>query len=258
MNLLKLPIVLLLGVSLGCSGGRPLPTDPSLLKTNAHQKVSTTITPKIIESLQKSDIILIGETHDHPQHHSLQSEIIRLSKAQSVAFEMLNQGQEEAIAKLSQSPSENWDQLLAWSHRGWPSFDLYRQVFESSLKHAQYIIPAHPSSQTLQPLKLGLELDQKLKSELKLDQALPKKQEEILRQEIIQAHCGHASERIVQAMMSAQRLKDSWMARALIKAPKPVILIVGRGHIQAQRGIPWAINLLSPQNTFKIRRFEAL
>ncbi len=249
-------LVLTFGLTLGCSGGRPIPVDQSLQQDQINSQlkthINTQLSPKLLKALKASDIILLGETHDHPHHHSVQAEIIRLIKPKSIAFEMLNEGQEKAIKELSTTPSKNWDQLLAWSQRGWPNFKLYQQVFRSSLKHTQFILPAHPHPHILHPLKLGMELDQALQTKLKLDHPLAPKQAEALQQEIIQAHCGHASPVLVKAMMSAQRLKDAWMAQVLIQAPKPVVLIVGRGHIQPKRGIPWAINLLAPQNNFKI------
>lgn len=165
---------------------------------------------------------------------------------------MLDERHQDVLATLKNTEKDQWDAQLSWTKRGWPSFELYRPVFEASLNYAQTILAAHPHSKRLQPLKLGQLLPDRLRAEFKLDQALPLQQEEALKKEMIEAHCGHASPLLITSMIRAQRFKDAWMAKRLLDAAKPVILIVGRGHIQAERGIPWAMNNLAPKHKFTL------
>ena len=199
----------------------------------------------LLSSLQSAEVILIGETHDHPQHHELQAQLIRHIKPRSVAFEMLNSSQAEVASTLFELPRERWGEALRWSERGWPEFSLYLPVFDASKEVGAKLIAAHPDRQTLMPLMIGQPLPELLTQALKLDRPLPKEARAELEEEIIRSHCGHAPQGMIQPMVSAQRLKDAWMARALLASPKPVVMIVGRGHTQAKRGIPWALELLA-------------
>lgn len=232
---------------LGCSGGRPPPLDTTL----TFPQVSSQLSIQEVRALQTADIVLIGETHDHPQHHLIQADIIRRLKPKSVAFEMLNEAQQ--VHRLGLKDPSTWDKVLAWSKRGWPDFEMYRPVFEATVEVGAHIIAAHPNPETLRPLKLGGELPSLLRTTLKLDQPLPAKQQASLVKEIQRAHCGHASPVLVKAMVSAQRLKDTWMAQSILDSPKPIILIVGRGHINMDRGIPWAMKQLQPNHDFNLK-----
>jgi len=231
----------------GCSGGRPPPLETTL----TFPQVNSQLSIQEVRALQTADIILIGETHDHPQHHLIQADIIRRLKPKSVAFEMLNETQE--VNGLGLKNPSTWDHVLAWSKRGWPDFEIYRPVFEATLEVGAQIIAAHPNPETLRPLKLGGELPSLLRTKMRLDQPLPPKQQAALVKEIQQAHCGHASPVLVKAMVSAQRLKDTWMAHSILDSPKPIILIVGRGHVNMDRGIPWAMKHLQPNHEFKLK-----
>ena len=232
---------------LGCSGGRPPPLDPehaSALDRSTPQ-VSEQITPLLLKRLTEAQILLLGETHDHPQHHLIQAEVIKRLKPKTVAFEMVDSDQQATLNQLNQTPPSEWDQVLNWSKRGWPNFELYRPVFEAALSVGARLIAAHPPLATLAPLKLGGELSSDLRQRLKLDIPLPQAQKEALLEELQEAHCGHAPPSIAEAMLKAQRLKDAWMAELMLKVDHPSVLIVGRGHVNPHRGIPWAIENLS-------------
>ena len=197
--------------------------------------------------LQQADIILLGETHDHPTHHKLQASLIKWLQPKSVAFEMLNHDQSERVSKISAQPFKQWESYLRWKKSGWPKYSLYQPIFKQIHTLNIPIIAAHPDRKTIHPLKLGQSLDPSLIKALALDQPLPTQGQKQLEKEITIAHCGYAPATLLKAMVQAQRLKDAWMARALIHAPKPVVMIVGRGHTALNRGIPWAIRTLSDQ-----------
>ena len=205
------------------------------------------LTREEIDKLRAAEIVLIGETHDHPEHHVIQAQVIRTLKPKVVAFEMLDQRHQEMLDQLPKLPKETWDQALDWTKRGWPDFELYRPVFVAALDVGARLLAAHPTPQTLHPLMLGKELPRALRARLKLDLPLPQTQQRELSKLIHDAHCGYANEVMVSAMIKAQRLKDAWMAEQLIKTVRPVVLIVGREHAHHARGIPWAFEQLDPE-----------
>jgi len=158
---------------------------------------------------------------------------------------MLSASQEAAASTVLATPREGWGAALRWEERGWPPFALYAPVFEAARDVGARLIAAHPDRETLQPLLLGQELPAALTEALKLDAPLAPEERAAQEEEIAQAHCGHAPPGLIGPMARAQRLKDAWMARALLAAPRPVVLVVGRGHTQPRRGIPWALERLA-------------
>lgn len=237
-------------MAVACSGGRPPPIEPALSSVDS---VSSNLSSRDLNRLREADVVIIGETHDHPQHHLVQAEVIRRIRPKSVAFEMVNTDQQEALNQLVDRPSDEWDQALAWSQRGWPDFELYRPVFKAALEVGAKLIAAHPAPVILAPLKLGGDLPHPLRERLKLDEPLPQEQREALMENIRIAHCGHAPPALTEAMLKAQRLKDAWMSEALLSAPSPSLLIVGRGHVHPKRGIPWALQQLKPSGGPKVQ-----
>ena len=251
-------VIALFALAWGCSGAGPMtqaPTPPTgksseesprdSSKEGSEIQAAIKLSPTQVDALKSAEVILIGETHDHPLHHQIQAEVIRLIKPKSVAFEMLDERHQATLDALGETPRAEWDQALKWSARGWPDFKLYAPVFDASLAVKAKLIGAHPTPRVIHPLKLGGSLPEALRERLKLDAPLPDAEREALTQVIREAHCGHAPPRLVSAMIKAQRLKDAWMADQLIRAPKPVVLIVGRGHTHPGYGIPWALGQLS-------------
>jgi uncharacterized iron-regulated protein len=256
----SLNLVFLLGSLLGCSArpphnSPPQPhSPPQQPKSAKESERPLTLSPELTrrfdaqldQALQhKPQLLLVGETHDHPLHHQLQAQLIKRYRPKAVAFEMLNSAQQEAASTLFEHPPERWAERLKWAERGWPDFELYRPVFEAARDVGAVLIAAHPDRAQLQPLMLGQPLPQLLREALKLDEPLPPEQQRELEAELTAAHCGYAPPELLGPLVSAQRLKDAWMARSLLSSPQPVVLIVGRGHTQASRGIPWALERLS-------------
>ena len=252
-----LHVALLLGSLLGCSArpphegqhheGQHQQAKPSVKRPlTLSAELTRRFDAQLDQALQRNpQLLLVGETHDHPLHHQLQALLIKRYRPKAVAFEMLNSSQQEAASTLFEHPPERWAARLGWAESGWPDFELYRPVFEAARDVGAVLIAAHPDRAQLQPLMLGQPLPQLLREALKLDEPLPPEQQRELEAELTAAHCGYAPPELLGPLVSAQRLKDAWIARSLLSSPQPAVLIVGRGHTQASRGVPWALERLS-------------
>jgi uncharacterized iron-regulated protein len=243
--------ILTLSLMWACGAHAPLKTKMKLY-TSPPSIMIKSLSELQKKQIQHADIILLGETHDHPTHHQLQAAVIAWLKPNTVAFEMLNHSQQSVLDDIHQKALSSWGEVLTWTKRGWPKFDLYAPIFEVIQKLKIPMIAAHPDKKTILPLKLGKELESSLIKELALDRPLDPKSLAELEEEIKIGHCGYAPEGLMRLMIQAQRLKDAWMARAVLRAKKPVVLIVGRGHTLMHRGIPWAIKQLSDK-PFKLQ-----
>jgi len=186
-------------------------------------------------------IAILGETHDNPDHHQLQAELLdgflQQHPRARVAFEMLDEEDAGALATADLPTPEAVAARVAWDRSGWPEFRLYRPVFAVALARHAPLLAAHPSAEHVRDSMRGVE-DGEARA-LKLDEPLPAAQLARQRDEIREAHCGHGNDAMLAAMQRAQVYKDAFMARALVGAGEPVLLIAGRGHARRDRAVPY-------------------
>jgi uncharacterized iron-regulated protein len=209
-----------------------------ILDVAAHTLVAPAV---LFGALNETRFALLGETHDNRDHHLLQAQLIEAfahsHPRPSVGFEMLDETQAAPLAQLSATTTpETLAQQVAWSNSGWPAFELYRPVFAAALAGGGRIVAAHPSTDHVRASLKGVDANET--RALHLDQPLPESQQAAQREEIRESHCGHAPDAMVSAMQSAQSYKDAFMARALVQAGPPALLITGRGHARKDRGVP--------------------
>jgi uncharacterized iron-regulated protein len=236
--------------AIGCSSDSQLHPDhgfalhtqadhPLLGKIFAAKSARLVSVDQLNAALDQAAFAIMGETHDNPDHHALQAKLLDrflASHAKAhVAFEMLDEDQASALVR----PFSNADQIGArvnWQRSGWPSFELYRPIFESALRGHAQLLAAHPSRAHVLASMQGIPEDQARR--LHLAPALPAQVQAAQREETQTGHCGHAPNELVAAMQNAQNYKDAFMARAITQAGAPSVLIAGRGHARKDRGVP--------------------
>lgn len=187
---------------------------------------------ELFAALRSVDVVLLGEKHDNPDHHTLQGRVIRALAPATVAWEMLDHADD-----VSGSSPADLARTSQWSESGWPDFALYEPVFEGTFAVGATIAPAHPTrEQVMTAMREGLGAVEGAED---LSPApLPAEALASLEREIIDAHCGHAADAMVQMMVRGQVLKDAWMARTLDAASGQSVLIAGNGHTRIDRGVP--------------------
>lgn len=216
----------------------------------------------LIEAARGADFVLIGERHDHPDHHRLQGwilgDLVTEGGHEAVAFEMLDADDRAALATLppATAPAE-LAEAVAWAESGWPAFDLYAPIFQAILKAEVDILPGNPAREQLKAVMMQgySALPQALVDRLALDHPLEPHLEESLRAEIVTAHCGHAGGALIPAMARGQRLKDATMADTLLGAKaqgRRAVLITGNGHARVDRGVPWYLRARGAEATISI------
>lgn len=189
----------------------------------------------LIAALRDAEFRLLGEKHDNIDHHRLQARMIEALQPTGVAFEQIDDGdpvgEPTSAAELAES--------VAWSESGWPEFSMYEPVFSATLAAGAQVLPAHPTrDQLMGSARAGLESLGEAAEDLPLDRELDEAQNGSLEQEIVDSHCGHADPNTVHMMIGMQRLKDAWMARALVRHGAGAVLVAGNGHTRADRGVP--------------------
>ena len=209
---------------------------------------------ELVGRLASSRFVLLGETHDNPEHHRIQARLLeRLVLAghtPAVAFEMLRRDQQEDVDEVTTRSGADADALraaVAWDESGWPPFEIYSPIFEAALEAGLPIAAADLSGADRAALRKG---EPDLLAELGLGEPLPDDMRRALEGDIEASHCGHATPEMLPAMVRVQRARDARLAQALLAASggegRLAVLITGAEHARLDRGVPRALARLAP------------
>jgi uncharacterized iron-regulated protein len=192
--------------------------------------------------------ILLGERHDHPEHHLLQASIVRAVAAAgrrpTVAFEMLDADQAPALAAyLQRSPRDaaGLGDAVGWSRSGWPPWPLYQPIAEAALAAGLALEAANLPAGTVRAVARGNldALEPALVRAHGLDRPPAPPVEREMEAEMRESHCGKLPEAMLAGMVAAQRARDATMADRLLAAVGDgAVLIAGAGHVRTDRGVP--------------------
>lgn len=219
----------------------------------------------VLDALAEAQFVMLGERHDHPDHHALQARIVRELAARgrrpAVAFEMLDADDAPAVAKVSASREEGvaaraeaLRHAVGWDESGWPAWGLYAPIFEAALAAELPIVPANLApAEVLEIGRGGVDaLRPARRAELGLDEPVDPQTFRALAEQIREAHCGHAPEATLARMVDVQRAWNAQLASSLLaagslaKADGGAVLIAGREHVRRDRGAPRRLARLAP------------
>lgn len=231
-------------------------TDHPLVGKIWSREKAAFVTPGELEqALKEKSFILLGETHDNPDHHWLQAKVIsHLSSGKSkpnLVIEMIRVDQMprlEGYLKQDNAKAKFLGRALQWELNGWPDWEIYQPIGKQIFAHKLEVYPGLPSRMTNRHLiKSNLSiLPQKARETFKLNTPLEAPLQEALFEDVRVAHCNRLPERVVEPMANVQRFRDAWMADVMIQAETDdagnkhqVVLIAGSGHMRDDRGVPW-------------------
>ncbi|OAN48756.1 ChaN family lipoprotein [Magnetospirillum moscoviense] len=202
---------------------------------------------ELVRTSAAADVVILGETHDNPDHHTLQAWILRhliaAGRKPAVAFEMLDSSQREALARhLRERPGDDagLGAAVEWEKTGWPDWALYRPIADAALSAGLPILTANLSKDETRQLTKNT-FPAAAAHHLGLDKPLPPVVQQAMEREIKSSHCDMLPDKSLPAMVQIQRARDSVMAHAIvdgIAARKSAVLIAGAGHARFDRGVP--------------------
>jgi uncharacterized iron-regulated protein len=219
--------------------------------------------PALFAALARVDLVLVGERHDHPDHHALQARVVRELVARgrrpAVAFEMLDPDDAAGVAAARGAPGGAAARAAAlragvgWDESGWPDWALYAPVFEAALAADLAIVPANLTRGELHALGHGgaAALPPERRAALGLDAPADPEERHALAEQIREAHCGHAPDAALERMVDVQRAWNAQLARALADAAAGpgaggAVLIAGNEHVRRDHGAPRWLARLAP------------
>jgi uncharacterized iron-regulated protein len=208
----------------------------------------------VIDRLDSAQYILLGETHDNPDHHLLQARflqaLIERGRRPVVAFEMIASTQRIALARhLARNPKDaaGLGAAIEWDQSGWPPWRLYQPIAEVALNGGSPIVTASFAPETVRRLARADPTLRRFIARLRLNEPLPVALQESLEREIVASHCGAIEGEAIERMARIQRIRDAAMARRLFNTATKfgAVLIAGAGHCRNDRGAPYYLHRIN-------------
>lgn len=205
----------------------------------------TTSAPSAIEP----EFVLLGELHDNPDHHRARAEQLRRLISQEpktvVVFEQFSRSEDAAVAQARKASPGDVNAVIdaaKFDRKGW-RWPLHQPLFDIALQSGAEIRGGNIDRDQIR--KIVREGDAAWPADLL---ALRDRtvwngtQQDALRKDIQDGHCGAMPEAMLPGMVQAQRARDAAMAQAMLDARKSgarrVVLIAGNGHVRRDVAVP--------------------
>ncbi len=203
----------------------------------------------VLAAMQDADVVILGEIHDNPRHHLVQTEALGAIAPSAVVWEMVTEEGAQRLAQTAASNPEELSRILRWAESGWPPLSMYYPVFQAS--DAPVYGAMVPRTAARAAMEKGAA------TALGADAArygltVPLSPEDQAAREADQlaAHCDALPAEMLPQMVSIQRLRDAVLTRAILRAEEetggPIAVITGNGHARTDRGIPTFLSRLKP------------
>ncbi len=207
---------------------------------------------EVVRAAAEADVVLVGETHDNPDHHKLQAWLLRQlaakGKRPAVVMEMIGTDKADDLANVqlvSNVTSDSIGTKLDWENSGWPSFSIYRPIVDAALGNNLTILPGDaPKDMVRQVSQQGMTaISYSERVRLGVGSQLPAALAASLTDELKASHCNQLADADVAGMVQVQRFRDAELADNVLKAVDKssgngVVLIAGAGHVRSDRGVP--------------------
>ncbi len=203
--------------------------------------------PVLLARLASVRFRLLGEVHDNPLHHRLRARLLAAMAARgahpAVVFEQFDLGQDDALgrAQREQTTADRLAEAGALDRRAW-QWPLHRPIIEVALAARLPIYAGNATRAMLEDVtrKSDLSTLPRAWQALLANSHWTARQAALLREDIVEGHCGKLPDAMVPHLVLAQRVRDAAMAEALLHDANDdgAILIAGNGHARRDLGVP--------------------
>ncbi|MEM6658063.1 MAG: ChaN family lipoprotein [Pseudomonadota bacterium] len=200
-------------------------------------------------AMMDADVVILGEIHDNPRHHQVQTEAISVLTPSAVVWEMVTEEGAQRLAQKAATNPEELSRILRWAESGWPPLSMYYPVFQASDAPVYgAMVPRTAARAAMQrgaATALGADA-----ARYGLTVPLPPVEQAAREADQLAAHCNALPQEALPQMVAIQRLRDAVLARSVLRAidetEGPVAVITGNGHARKDRGIPTYLSRLRP------------
>lgn len=187
----------------------------------------------LFDQLPAGGWLLLGEQHDHPQHHAIQTQWLQqLAKRKqlgAVALEMADQTQQDALDNALGRGKEVSPDELQWQ-QGW-DWDLYESVVRTALDLSPAVVAAD----------LPRDAQRRAYREGAPEGELETEHSDFMRDLLYESHCGQMPTSGLDGMRQVQLARDQAMAEQLRRYSTPErtgVMLTGGIHARNDLGIP--------------------
>lgn len=214
-----------------------------------------------LASLPGADVVILGEVHDNPAHHTNQALAVAAIAPAALVFEMLTEAQAGRVTPALRGDAQALAEALEWAGSGWPDFAMYHPIFMAAPQAGVFgaAVPRAEARRVFEePLADVFGPDA---ARYGLDADLPEAEQSAREAGQMAAHCDALPEALLPGMVAAQRLRDAELARTTLAAYAatggPVVVITGTGHARRDHGVPAALARAAPGlSVLSIGQFE--
>ncbi len=201
-------------------------------------------TEALTTRLQAADYILLGESHDNPDHHRLQDwalqRVVDSGRKPALVLEMLDPSDAPSVKTyLDAGPTDasGFGRAVNWEKKGWPDYRMYMPIMRTAITRKLPVVAGNITQDELNDLRLFSigAIGAEVLSKLGIDSPLPVSVRVSMEEYIIRAHCGYAPSHYLSTMVMVQRARDTRMARSMLEHDSAV-LIAGGEHTRSDRG----------------------
>ena len=244
--------------------GTVIASKPVMAGTSCAGANDLALSQAITATIDAGGIVLLGETHDNPEHHKLRAAMIEhamldAKRKPAAVFEHIRTDQFAGLVEFAEfnrtarrlGTASDLLRFLDWDTSGWPDKAMFAPLFSAVIRAKLAILPGDAPRDTVR--RIAREGPSVLSSadlaRLKLDQPLPEALNDALLTELEASHCGLVPKTAFTNMALAQRYRDAHIASQLVEAADKhgaAILFAGNGHVRADRGVPYYLEQLAP------------
>ncbi len=206
--------------------------------------------PALATAVESAEVVLLGETHDNPDHHRMQAEIVAAMAPRAVVWEMLTGDKAGGVDAALIRDAERLERALHWAESHWPDFAMYLPIFEAAPEARHYggEVPREAARNAMR-IGAGTAFGADA-ARYGLTVGLPPAQQAAREAMQMRAHCAAIPQDMLPGMVAIQRLRDAVLARAVLRALDetggPVAVITGNGHARRDWGIPVYLDRVRP------------
>tara|TARA_R110000764_G_scaffold191405_2_gene276635 strand:+ start:2340 stop:3131 length:792 start_codon:yes stop_codon:yes gene_type:complete len=197
-----------------------------------------------------ADIVIVGEVHDNPAHHTAQAAVVAQVQPKAIVWEMLQPAQAGLVTPELIENAGAMAERLGWAEAGWPDFSMYHPIFAAAPDAISYgaAVPRELAQAVMQePLGAAFDAAAAYGLDRDLSDANQIAREDLQRV----AHCDALPKELLPAMVKVQRLRDATLAQAAVRALAdtggPVVVITGNGHARKDWGVPSYLAQVAPK-----------
>jgi uncharacterized iron-regulated protein len=190
---------------------------------------------ELLARLAKPSRLIVGEQHDHRDHHQLQLWLLQTLGERrpqgSLLLEMLTPDQQVRVDQVRHASPLPADlpTALAWQP-GW-DWSLYGPIIGFALTQPYPLLAANLDT-------LEVRTAYAKPPTLSGSRSNAPMVKEALLAQISDSHCGLLPTSQMPAMLAVQQQRDRRMAEGLLVAPRPSLLFAGAYHARKDVGVP--------------------